>query len=100
MLATEASSLEYSRNFQLSNDEFNDTFVRLCFYLYFRRWLRLLFGREFPIHDLLFLWDAIFAYRPPLSLVDYIFVAMLEQIRHLSWFTSNLKREYGLLCPA
>ncbi|VDK70027.1 unnamed protein product [Litomosoides sigmodontis] len=47
------------------------------------RWLRLLFGREFPIHDLLFIWDAIFAFRPSLSLVDYIFVAMLEYIRHL-----------------
>uniref|UniRef100_A0AAF5Q495 Rab-GAP TBC domain-containing protein n=1 Tax=Wuchereria bancrofti TaxID=6293 RepID=A0AAF5Q495_WUCBA len=51
--------------------------------IYGIRWLRLLFGREFPIHDLLFIWDAIFAFRPPLSLVDYIFVAMLEYIRHL-----------------
>uniref|UniRef100_A0A0R3RJV4 Rab-GAP TBC domain-containing protein n=1 Tax=Elaeophora elaphi TaxID=1147741 RepID=A0A0R3RJV4_9BILA len=51
--------------------------------IYGIRWLRLLFGREFPIHDLLFVWDAIFAFRPPLSLVDYIFVAMLEYIRHL-----------------
>ncbi|VDK72716.1 unnamed protein product [Onchocerca ochengi] len=51
--------------------------------IYGIRWLRLLFGREFPIHDLLFIWDAIFAFRPSLSLVDYIFVAMLEYIRHL-----------------
>uniref|UniRef100_A0A915PCB7 Rab-GAP TBC domain-containing protein n=1 Tax=Setaria digitata TaxID=48799 RepID=A0A915PCB7_9BILA len=51
--------------------------------IYGIRWLRLLFGREFPIHDLLFVWDAIFAFRPPLSLVDYIFVAMLQYIRHL-----------------
>ncbi|VDN07460.1 unnamed protein product [Thelazia callipaeda] len=51
--------------------------------IYGIRWLRLLFGREFPIHDLLFVWDAIFAYKPLLSLVDYIFVAMLEYIRHL-----------------
>ncbi|CAG9532496.1 unnamed protein product [Cercopithifilaria johnstoni] len=51
--------------------------------IYGIRWLRLLFGREFPIHDLLFVWDAIFAFRPPLALVDYIFVAMLEYIRHL-----------------
>ncbi|KHN74040.1 TBC1 domain family member 5 [Toxocara canis] len=51
--------------------------------LYGIRWIRLLFGREFPIHDLLFVWDAILAHRPPLSLIDYIFVAMLEQIRVL-----------------
>uniref|UniRef100_A0A915AFU9 Rab-GAP TBC domain-containing protein n=3 Tax=Parascaris univalens TaxID=6257 RepID=A0A915AFU9_PARUN len=51
--------------------------------LYGIRWIRLLFGREFPIHDLLFVWDAILAHRPTLSLVDYIFVAMLEQIRDL-----------------
>ncbi|EJD74406.1 TBC1 domain family member 5 [Loa loa] len=51
--------------------------------IYGIRWLRLLFSREFPIHDLLFVWDAIFAFRPSLSLVDYIFVAMLEYIRHL-----------------
>lgn len=50
---------------------------------YLSRWIRLLFGREFPIHDLLFVWDAILAHRPTLSLVDYIFVAMLEQIRDL-----------------
>ncbi|VDK26371.1 unnamed protein product [Anisakis simplex] len=47
------------------------------------RWIRLLFGREFPVHDLLFVWDAILAHQPILSLVDYIFVAMLEQIRDL-----------------
>ncbi|MFH4977310.1 hypothetical protein AB6A40_004019 [Gnathostoma spinigerum] len=51
--------------------------------IYGIRWLRLLFGREFPVHDLLFLWDAIFAFPPPLVLVDYIFVAMLVQIRDL-----------------
>uniref|UniRef100_A0A0N5A874 Rab-GAP TBC domain-containing protein n=1 Tax=Syphacia muris TaxID=451379 RepID=A0A0N5A874_9BILA len=51
--------------------------------LYGIRWLRLLFGREFPLHDVLYVWDAIFACKPPLSLVDYMFVAFLEQIRHL-----------------
>lgn len=50
---------------------------------FFSRWLRLLFGREFPIQDLLFLWDAIFADGPPFTLVDYIFVAMLVFIRDL-----------------
>uniref|UniRef100_A0A914CC24 Rab-GAP TBC domain-containing protein n=1 Tax=Acrobeloides nanus TaxID=290746 RepID=A0A914CC24_9BILA len=51
--------------------------------IYGIRWLRLMFGREFPMHDLLFLWDAILADRPQLVLVDYIFIAMLVLIRHL-----------------
>lgn len=63
--------------------------------LFYSRWLRLLFGREFPIHDLLFVWDAIFAFRPPLSLVDYVFVAMLEYIRHLSKFGQFSPKSIG-----
>lgn len=47
----------------------------------YRRWLRLLFGREFPIQDLLFLWDAIFADSADFLLVDAIFIAMLIFIR-------------------
>uniref|UniRef100_A0A915E940 Rab-GAP TBC domain-containing protein n=1 Tax=Ditylenchus dipsaci TaxID=166011 RepID=A0A915E940_9BILA len=54
------------------------------------RWLRLLFGREFPIHDLLFLWDVILAENSggrngpsDLAFVDYVFVALLVQISHL-----------------
>ncbi|GIY67634.1 TBC1 domain family member 5 [Caerostris darwini] len=47
------------------------------------RWLRLLFGREFTIHDLLIVWDAIFADSSTFQLVDYIFVAMLISIRDL-----------------
>ncbi|CAL1291058.1 unnamed protein product [Larinioides sclopetarius] len=47
------------------------------------RWLRLLFGREFTIHDLLIVWDAIFADSITFHLVDYIFVAMLISIRDL-----------------
>jgi TBC1 domain family protein 5 len=49
--------------------------------LYGLRWLRLLFGREFHLQDLLVLWDAIFAYGRSLALVDYICVAMLIYIR-------------------
>ncbi|KAF4516977.1 hypothetical protein B566_EDAN005579 [Ephemera danica] len=48
------------------------------------RWLRLLFGREFPLQDLLVLWDAIFAEAEGGScfeLVNFIVVAMLVAIR-------------------
>jgi len=48
----------------------------------FRRWLRLLFGGEFLLIDLLVLWDAIFATSPQdFALVNHIFVAMLVLIR-------------------
>ena len=49
----------------------------------FSRWVRLLFGREFPMQDLLVLWDAIFADGIAFDLVDYMFVAMLLYIRDL-----------------
>eukprot|EP00102_Acyrthosiphon_pisum_P023279 XP_016660489.1 PREDICTED: TBC1 domain family member 5 isoform X1 [Acyrthosiphon pisum] len=46
------------------------------------RWLRLLFGGEFLLIDLLVLWDAIFATSPQdFALVNHIFVAMLVLIR-------------------
>ena len=47
------------------------------------RWIRLLFGREFPLPCVLELWDAVFADGPSLSLVDYICVAMLMHIREV-----------------
>lgn len=48
----------------------------------FSRWLRLLFGGEFILIDLLVLWDAIFATSPQdFALVNHIFVAMLVLIR-------------------
>ena len=54
-----------------------------------RRWLRLLFGREFAMQDLLVLWDAIFADGISFDLVDYIFVAMMMFLREtrksMSW---------------
>ncbi|XP_066994903.2 TBC1 domain family member 5 [Anabrus simplex] len=46
------------------------------------RWLRLLFGREFPLQDLLVLWDAIFAEGENFELVNYVVVAMLIAIRY------------------
>ncbi|KAI9791900.1 MAG: hypothetical protein M1833_001318 [Piccolia ochrophora] len=45
------------------------------------RWIRLLFGREFPFDELLGVWDALFAFDPGLELVDFICVAMLLRIR-------------------
>ena len=45
------------------------------------RWVRLLFGREFPFDEVLALWDALFAEDPGLDLVDFISVAMLLRIR-------------------
>ena len=60
-----------------------------------RRWIRLLFGREFPMQDLLVLWDALFADGIGFDLVDYNFVAMLLYIRDLcnkhliSWFINR-----------
>ena len=51
--------------------------------LYFSRWIRLLFGREFPLPSVLEMWDALFADGPSLGLMDYIFVAMLMHIREV-----------------
>lgn len=45
------------------------------------RWIRLLFGREFPFDQLLTLWDTIFAFDPTLELIDLMCVAMLLRIR-------------------
>ncbi|KAG0652171.1 TBC1 domain family member 5 [Hyphodiscus hymeniophilus] len=45
------------------------------------RWIRLLFGREFPFDDLLALWDILLAEDPLLDLVDMVCVAMLLRIR-------------------
>jgi len=49
--------------------------------LYGLRWIRLLFGREFHVADVLKLWDAIFADDPKLSIVDYVCLAMLLYLR-------------------
>ena len=46
-----------------------------------RRWIRLLFGREFPFEDVLCLWDVLFAEDPALELVDFICMAMLLRVR-------------------
>ncbi|RZF47946.1 hypothetical protein LSTR_LSTR008750 [Laodelphax striatellus] len=53
------------------------TDMKITLPIYGIRWLRLLFGREFPLQDLLVLWDAIFAEGSEFQLVNYIVVAML-----------------------
>jgi TBC1 domain family protein 5 len=45
------------------------------------RWIRLLFGREFPFDDLLALWDTLLAEDPALELIDMVCVAMILRIR-------------------
>lgn len=64
--------------------------------IYGLRWLRLLFGREFPLQDLLVIWDALFADSITLDLVDYVFVAMLLYIRD-ALISSNYQTCLGLL---
>ncbi|NWR57119.1 TBCD5 protein, partial [Bucorvus abyssinicus] len=64
--------------------------------IYGLRWVRLLFGREFQLQDLLVVWDALFADSITLNLVDYIFVAMLLYIRD-ALISSNYQTCLGLL---
>lgn len=45
------------------------------------RWMRLLFGREFPFEDALLVWDLLFASGLEQDLVDFVCVAMLLRIR-------------------
>ncbi|CAG8444602.1 4847_t:CDS:10 [Funneliformis mosseae] len=49
--------------------------------LYGIRWIRLLFGREFPLNQVLILWDGMFAEDPTLRIVDFVCVAMMLLIR-------------------
>lgn len=58
------------------------------------RWLRLLFGREFPLHDLLVVWDAIFAEDEKFDLINYLCVAMLVRIRDKRKFHNHLYHSY------
>jgi hypothetical protein len=46
-----------------------------------RRWLRVLFGREFQLENTLVLWDTLFADSARLDLADYVCVAMLCYVR-------------------
>ncbi|CAI2169233.1 19489_t:CDS:10 [Funneliformis geosporum] len=49
--------------------------------LYGIRWIRLLFGREFPLNQVLILWDGMFAEDPTLRIVDFVCIAMMLLIR-------------------
>ena len=72
--------------------EFEMVFLKRCIAIFdFRRWVRLLFGREFDLQDLLVLWDALFADSRSLDLVDYIFVAMMFNIRQERKFETGMR---------
>jgi len=49
--------------------------------IFLLRWIRLLFGREFPLDDVFDMWDVLFAIDSSLELVDMISVSMLLRIR-------------------
>ena len=56
------------------------------------RWIRLLFGREFPFEGVLALWDRLFAQDPGLDLVDLVSVAMLLRIRWQCEFRYRIEK--------
>lgn len=64
------------------------TAIEILPQIFLIRWVRLLFGREFPFEDVLALWDILFAEDPGLELVDLISVSMLLRIR---WQRKYLK---------
>ncbi|KAJ5232253.1 hypothetical protein N7468_005209 [Penicillium chermesinum] len=49
--------------------------------IFLTRWMRLLFGREFPFDDVLMMWDVFFAHGLRSDLVDFTCIAMLLRIR-------------------
>ena len=49
--------------------------------IFLLRWMRLLFLREFDMHDVLKMWDALFSHQLKSSLVDMTCLAMLLRIR-------------------
>lgn len=61
----------------------------------YRRWTRLLFGREFPFNDTLEVWDLLFAEDPSLELIDYMCVAMILRIR---WQCKVNRRVTAIWC--
>eukprot|EP00794_Sanderia_malayensis_P003474 gene3474-3972_t len=84
-LSAISKKLTRIQNYMLKRYD-HDLFLRLqqldiAPQLYGIRWIRLLFGREFPLTTLLSLWDAMFADGMSLDFADYIFIAMLISIR-------------------
>ena len=57
------------------------TAIEILPQIFLIRWIRLIFGREFPFEDVLALWDVLFAEDPELDLIDFISVSMLLRIR-------------------
>ncbi|KAL8668368.1 MAG: hypothetical protein Q9168_007001 [Polycauliona sp. 1 TL-2023] len=57
------------------------TAIEILPQIFLIRWIRLLFGREFPFDHVLALWDVIFAEDPTLDLIDLVCVSMLLRIR-------------------
>ncbi|KAL5343335.1 rab-GTPase-TBC domain-containing protein [Aspergillus crustosus] len=49
--------------------------------IFLTRWMRLLFGREFPFQDMLVIWDFLFAEKLRVELIDFVCVAMLLRVR-------------------
>ncbi|KAJ5888239.1 hypothetical protein N7495_008280 [Penicillium taxi] len=49
--------------------------------IFLTRWMRLLFGREFPFEDVLTMWDILFAHGLRSDIVDFTCIAMLLRIR-------------------
>ncbi|KAL1296967.1 hypothetical protein AAFC00_004567 [Neodothiora populina] len=48
--------------------------------VFLMKWIRLLFGREFPFDDVLSMWDVIFAEDPTLEIVDLICLVMIVRL--------------------
>ncbi|KAG0260040.1 TBC1 domain, member 5 [Actinomortierella ambigua] len=67
---------------RVDNELFNHlTSLEIQPQLFGIRWFRLLFGREFPMDDVLVLWDGIFSVDPGLKITTFIGLAMLIHIR-------------------
>ena len=66
------------------------TAIEILPQIFLIRWVRLLFGREFPFEDVLALWDTLFAEDPGLDLVDLISVSMLLRIRWQRKYWSSI----------
>ena len=73
------------------------TAIEILPQIFLIRWVRLLFGREFPFEDVLALWDLLFAEDPALDLVDLISVSMLLRIRWQCRSGSRVLRELLLI---
>jgi len=71
------------------------TAIEILPQIFLIRWVRLLFGREFPFEDVLALWDILFAEDPRLDLVDLISVSMLLRIRWQRKVSRQFELVYG-----